>query len=123
MRTFLLLLPGGLSLLTLAAHFLRRGQYAVVAVCLLVFALLFVRRAWAAHVVRVTLFVAALVWARTLVGLMHDFQADGRPWHRMAFILGAVIAVTTASAVLLESAPLRRHFGRVPPDASPRGVS
>jgi hypothetical protein len=115
MRAFLLLLPGGLSLLTLAAHFLRRGQVLAVALCLAVFALLFVRRAWAAHVVRAALFAAAIVWVHTLVTLMGEFQAAGRPWLRMTVILAVVVLVTTASAVLLESVPLRRHFGHMPP--------
>ena len=49
MRAFLLLLPAGLSALVLGAHFLRRGDLALVAVSLTLFGLLFVRRQWAAR--------------------------------------------------------------------------
>jgi len=40
MRSVLLLLPAGLSLLALGAHFLRRGQTLAVATCLALLAML-----------------------------------------------------------------------------------
>ena len=46
MRAFQLLLPAGLSALVLGAHFLRRGDWLLVAASLALLALLFVRRPW-----------------------------------------------------------------------------
>jgi hypothetical protein len=108
-RTFLLLLPAGLSALALGAHFLRRGDLVPVAACLAVFALLFLRRCWAARVVQVALLAGTIEWLRTLAVLLPARRAAGEPWVRLVVILGAVAAATLAGALLFETRRLRER--------------
>ena len=117
MRTFLLLLPAGLSALVLAAHFLRRGNVVLVMACLVLFGLLFVRRRAAARVVQVALVAGAAEWLRTLAALLPARRAAGEPWVRLVVILGAVAAVALAGALLFETRRLRGYF--TPPGGQP----
>jgi len=112
MRTFLLLMPAGLSALLLGAHFLRRGDLLPVVACLVLVALLFVRRDWAARVVQVALVLGAVEWARTLAVLLPARRAAGEPWVRLVVILGAVALLAVAAAALFETRRLRERFGR-----------
>ncbi len=94
-------LPAILSALLIAAHFLRTGAMGLVLVCLLLPALLLLRRAWAVTVVQIYLVLATLEWLRTLSNNMAERQASGEPWLRMALIIGAVAAFTAMSAWLV----------------------
>ena len=108
--TFALLLPAVLSLLVLAAHFLRSGQVVLVALALLGAALVAVPRAWAARALQVVLALAALEWVRTLLGLVADRRAEGRPFARMAVILGVVALTAALSALAFRSRRLRARY-------------
>ena len=99
-----------LSLVVLAAHFLRYGNEAGVAASLAPIALLFVRKPWAARVVQVVLVLGAIEWARTLYELVQFRLAQGMPAARMVVILSAVIVVTAASALLLETQTMQRIY-------------
>jgi hypothetical protein len=112
MRTFLLLLPAGLSALLLGAHFLRRGDFVLVALCVGLVALLFVRRAWAARVVQVALVLGAMEWMRTLAALVPARRAAGESWVRLVVILSGVALLAVAAAALFETARLRERFRR-----------
>lgn len=114
MSTFLLLLPAGISLLVLAAHFLRRAESLPMLLALGMVALLGVRRPWAARALQVALLLAAGEWVRTLMALIPARRALGEPWERMAVILGCVAAVALLSALAFELPALRRRNGRLP---------
>ena len=101
-----------LSLLVLGAHFLRYGNDIGVALSLAPIALLFVRKPWAARVVQVILVLGAVEWATTLVGLVQMRMAQGLPATRLAIILGTVIVVTAAAALLFETQTMKRIYGR-----------
>lgn len=117
MKTFLLLLPAGLGLVTLAAHFLRRGNFLVVLACLAALTLLGVRRRSAARALQIALVIGAAEWLRTLAVLLPERRAAGEPGGRLALILGAVALVSLLGAALFETPALRRRFA--PP--SPAG--
>jgi hypothetical protein len=117
LSAFLLLLPGALSLLTLGAHFLRRGALLPMLSCLALVPLMGVRRPWAARTLQVALLLAALEWGRTLAALVPARRAAGSPWERPAVILAAVGLVALLSALAFELPALRRRFGRVTPGA------
>ena len=104
-------LPIVLSLLVLAAHFLRGGCLPFALVLLGLLALLAVRRPWVPRVLQVVLTLGALEWIRTLVTLATERSDRGEPFLRMALILGAVAAVTLISVVLFETSKLRRFYG------------
>ncbi len=106
----LLLTPAILSLLVLAAHFLRHGQVALIVLTLAVAGLLALRRAWVARIAQLALVLGALEWGRTLYALHAARQAMGIPATRMTLILGAVAAVTLLSALLFQLGPLKRRY-------------
>lgn len=114
--TFLLLLPAGLSALVLAAHFLRAGilPFVLAAVSLILF--MFVRRTWAARLIQLGLALGTVEWIRTLIVLVVVRRQTGEPFTRLAIILGAVAAVTAASALVFRTHTLRDYFrlGRTP---------
>lgn len=99
-----------LSLVVLGAHFLRDGNEAGVALSLAPVALLFVRKPWAARVVQLVLILGAIEWTRTLYELVQVRSAQGMPATRMAIILGAVVVVTAASALLFETPTMKRIY-------------
>jgi len=106
------LLPVVLSLLVLAAHFLRAGNLLMVVLLLGMLALLAVPRAWAALTVQVALILGAVEWVVTLFRLAGERARAGEPALRMAIILGVVALVTAASALLFRTARLRKRFQR-----------
>ncbi len=100
-----------LSLLVLAAHFFRSGEYAIVALCVGLVTLVFVRRWWAARALQAALFLGTAEWLRTAAFFVHLRLSLGQPWARLAVILGAVALLTVASALVFESARLRKRYG------------
>ncbi len=113
----LLYIPIVLSLIVLAAHFLRAGNLLVVLAALGLVALLPLRRPWVARLVQVVLVIGALEWTRTLATLAIRRSEEGEPFLRMALILGAVTAVTLVSGLLFETPALRGRYrsGSKPP--------
>lgn len=101
-----------LSLILLAAHFLRSGSELGVAVSLAPIALLFLREPWAARVVQAVLVLGAIEWTRTLYELMQLRLAQGVSATGVVIILGAVIAVTIFSALLFEAKTMKRIYNR-----------
>jgi hypothetical protein len=112
MTTFLLLLPAALSLLVLAAHFLRGGMSLPVIMCLVLMGFLWVPRPWATRTLQIVLVLGAAEWIRTTMALVSARQVTGAPWERMAMILGIVALVTFASAAAFELPALKRRDGR-----------
>ncbi len=100
-----------LSFAVLAAHFLRDGNVAMVAVCLFMPVLLFFPKRAAARALQVALFLGALEWIRTLVGIVEVRMAVGAPYVRTVIILGIVAALTLASAFVFRAARMRRRYG------------
>ena len=112
------LLPVVLSLIVLAAHFMRAGSMVMVGVVLVLVALLGVRRWWAARAVQVALLLGAAEWVRTLVQLMALRTQSGEPVLRLLFILGGVALVTALSVLVFRTARLQRWYQRRPQVAS-----
>jgi hypothetical protein len=110
--TFALLLPALLSLLVLAAHFLRSGQLLFVAAALAAAALAAVPRRWAARAMQLVLALGAVEWIRTLVVLVDARRAEGRPWTRLAVILACVALVCALSVLAFATRRLRVRYAR-----------
>jgi hypothetical protein len=100
-----------LALLILGAHFFRADQLAGVFVCAALLGLMALRRRWVWRVLQAALVLGALEWLWTASQFAQERMALGRPWARMALILGAVALLTLAAAALLRGARLRRWFG------------
>jgi hypothetical protein len=118
--SFVILIPVYLSLLLLAAHFLRAGWIPAVALALLSPFILIVKRKWAARTIQIILMLASVEWIRTLLAIMAQRRAAGEPWQRMAAILGGVALFTACSALLFLCRPLKARFklGRQPEDSA-----
>lgn len=102
-----------LALAVLGAHFFRAGEWLGLAASVLMLALLFWRRTAAWRVLQVALVLGALEWLWTAARFAQERMLMGRPWGRMALILGGVALVTLAAAAVLRSRRLRSWF-RVP---------
>ena len=118
--TGLMYVPIVLSILVLGAHFLRSGSLLVVFAALGLVALLPLRRPWVARLVQAVLALGTLEWARTLVTLTTRRLQAGEPYLRMALILGAVAAVSAASALLFQSKWMRERYGLGGDDGPPK---
>lgn len=105
-----------LSLLALAAHFLRAGHTILVLAVLVGLAFLFVRRPWAARAVQVLLLVGAAEWARTTVTLSAARIDAGEPYLRMIAILGGVILLGVTAALTFRTERMRRFYGLEVPE-------
>ena len=103
-------IPIVLSLLVLAAHFLRSGCLPISLAVLALAALLPLRRSWVPRLLQVVLTLGALEWTRTLVTLAIARSEAGEPFLRMTLILGGVVIVTLASALLFETEKLRQWY-------------
>lgn len=110
MKRALLFVPIVLSLVVLGAHFMRYGNLFGVAGAALLLGLLFVRRPWVARLMQVVLVVGAVEWLVTLYRLAQFRAAMDQPAGRMIVILGTVAAVTALSALLFQTAALRRTY-------------
>lgn len=112
--SLLLLAPVILSLLVLGAHFLRSGSLFLVAAALALVACLAFRRPWVPRLVQGALVLGAIEWVRTVVQFAAGRMRNGEPYVRLVIILGTVALVTALSALLFETARLRRRYRRAP---------
>jgi len=107
MKPILRAVPAVLAAVVLAAHFFRSRQLVLVAVSLALPLLLLVRKRWSARVVQAGLVLGGLEWIRTLAFFAGQRMEVGRPWGRLAVILGAVAALTALSALAVRVPPVR----------------
>jgi hypothetical protein len=96
--------------LLLAAHAMRGGHFALVALSLALPALLAVRRPWAAAVLQLSLAAGAFEWARTAFVLIQSRREEGEPFLRLAAILGGVAVATALCLLVFRSRRARQHF-------------
>lgn len=106
----LAIVPAVLAFLLLAAHFYRAGAMLLVPVCVVLAVVVCLRRTWAQRAAQAALVLGSLEWIRTLFAFAADRVALGRPWGRLALILGAVVAFTLLAAWLLQTARARRWY-------------
>ena len=104
------LLPVLLSAILLAAHFLRVGIYPLIAVSLAFPLVLLFRRRWAPRLVQAALVLGALEWVRALLMYVMIRQDSGKPWMRLAIILGSVAVFTAASGLVFRLGPLKKRY-------------
>ncbi len=96
------LAPAVLSMVLLAAHFLRMQNIALMALSLAVVPLVFVKRQWVLRIVQIFLCLGSIEWVRMTVLLVFERKTLGQPYFRMVLILGAVCFFTLSSALFLK---------------------
>ena len=103
------------ALALLAAHFYRGSHWLPAIGSVIALSLLLIRRPWARRALQALLLLGTLEWLRTAVVIAQLRLDQGRPYLRMALILGTVAMLTGAGAWLLQRGAMRRYFSR-PPD-------
>ncbi len=121
MKIILRAIPVVLSALVLAAHFFRSRQLPFVALSIALPFLLLVRKRWSAQAVQAGLVLGALEWVRTLAFFAGQRMEVGRPWGRLAVILGVVAALTALSALAVRVPPGSGEKPAFAPDAGAGG--
>ena len=104
------LLPTGVSLLVLAAHFLRDGNLILTAFSVTLLGIMVVRHPWARRVLQIAMVLGMLEWLETLLAIVGQRIGLGEPWIRLALILGAVAAIAGLATLMLESSRPKRWF-------------
>ena len=113
--TFLHLLPGALSILLLAIHFVRSGYEMLVVATAMSLFLVLVRRGWSRRLLQLILLAAAAEWLRVMVQLVGERRLYNMPYTRLAVIIGSVAAVAGASALLLSTKRIISYFSAAKP--------
>ena len=108
--SFIALLPAILSLLLLAAHCMRLGMPALMALPLGLVLLLAWSRPWVARLSQGVLVLGALEWIRAAIVYVSARQDLGMPWGRLAIILGSVALFTLLSSLVFRTRTLRRRY-------------
>ena len=109
-KKILIYIPIVLSLVVLGAHFMRYGNSLGMLGAAVLIVLLFVRQWWAARLIQAALVIGAVEWTHTLYEMATLRAAFGEPATRLVLILGTVIAVTLASALLFQTKELKRIY-------------
>ncbi|MDR3554120.1 MAG: hypothetical protein P4L55_05160 [Syntrophobacteraceae bacterium] len=100
MKESLRKLPALLSLVLLAAHFLRMQDLILVALDLGLVPLLFWKKRWLIQAIRVYLVLGSLLWGNTLLMIIMERKVRGMPFAGAATILGSVAIFTLTGALL-----------------------
>ena len=106
----LFLVPAVLSLFLIAAHLVRAGNLAAALTALLATAIVFVRRRWAVHLLKVILSLAVIEWIHALISFTSERMGHGEPRVRLVVILGSVTIFTILSLVLLNTRRARAWY-------------
>jgi hypothetical protein len=100
MKEFLRKLPALLSLVLLAAHFLRMQALILAALNLGLIPLLFWKKRWLTRAIRVYLVLGSLLWGNIMLMIIMERKVQGMPFAGAATILGSVAIFTLISAFL-----------------------
>ena len=96
---------GAVSLVLVAAHFLRQGQWGLVAAALVIaLSVVVAREGWVRWAAVFALSATTGLWLHTAARLVAERREQGDPWVRLALILGGV-----ATAAGLAAWRLARH--------------
>jgi len=107
---FLRILPFIISMILMAAHFLREGNVILVIIFLAVPLILFIKKRWALLSALIFDLAAVLLWALTAFELVQARLAAGADWIRMFLILLAVAAFTAWAGYLLNGKLFKERY-------------
>jgi hypothetical protein len=122
-RTDMWMVPIILTVVVLAAHFLRDGSHAVTVLLIAMLPLLALRRRWVARLFQGVLLFGAVTWMMTTAEILRFRAEAGQPYTRMTVILGAVTFVTAASALLFETRRAKARYLSSPVTHNPVSTS
>lgn len=93
-----------------AAHFLRAGSYAMVALSLAAPLLFLYKKRWSLVLLQLAAYGATVNWLIAALLLVQMRQQIGRPWTTAAIILGAVALLTLTAGLLMNSRVMRERY-------------
>jgi hypothetical protein len=96
--------------LLLGAHFLRGGNFVMVALCLASPLLFLWRRRWSLLLLQILAYGASATWLVVAYQLIALRQRSGQPWTAAAVILGSVALFTLVTGLLLNSRAIRNRY-------------
>lgn len=99
-----------IAALLLGAHFLRAGNFLLVALCLATPLLFLYKKRWSLILLQLTAYGATARWLWAALQLVEFRQQAGRPWAAAALILGAVALVTLVAGLLMNSRCMRERY-------------
>jgi hypothetical protein len=108
--TFALLLPAILSLLVVAAHFLRYNNIIIIGVIIVLILLLLVKHKISARLVQLGLLLATVEWVGTAQALISYRLEYDMPWIRLSVIMFFVILFTFSSIFMFKTKTLRERY-------------
>ncbi len=117
-RTWLFIWPVLASVL-LAAHFSRVQNDWMALFCLILPAILLIKKGWALRIFQLYLCIGGFVWIERTLYLRQVRIAAGSPWVRLAIILGAVALFTFFVALLMERRKIRAFYIPIRQEDSP----
>jgi len=94
----------------LGAHFLRGGNFLMVALCLAAPLLFFWRQQWSLLLLQILAYGASATWLVVAYQLIALRQRSGQPWTAAAVILGSVALFTLVAGLLLNSRAIRSRY-------------
>ena len=105
--------PVFISLLLIAAHFLRYDNILFTVLSLSAIPMLAIRKKWVVLFLRILLFLGAAEWVRTIWTLVAIRMEFGEPYLRMTFILGVVALFNFFSAFVFNSKSLKNRYSEI----------
>jgi hypothetical protein len=99
-----------IAALLLGAHFLRAGNFLLVALCLGMPLLFLYKKRWSLILLQFTAYCATASWLWAAFQLVEIRQQAGRPWTAAAIILGAVALFTLVAGLLMNSRCMRERY-------------
>jgi len=107
---FYKLIPVILSFLILAAHFSRLNITFLVISALIIPLLLFIKKAWAARTIQLTLIAGAGEWIRIMFVYIDIRKETEQDWTRLAVILSVVSLFTLLSVLIFQSKSVKKNY-------------
>jgi ferredoxin len=111
-----------LSLVLLAAHFLRYGNIGLSLFCAGLAAVTATQRGWLRTALMGMLALGLVVWADAWADILRVRWAAGQPWLRLSLILAAVAGLGVGAILWLYGPGGRRFFSRQAEAAFPAGL-
>ncbi len=99
-----------IAALVTGAHFMRGGEYGLMAVSLTAPFLLFKKELWAVRIMQILLLLSSLIWLESSIEFISIRKAMMMPYTRLGVIMGSVVLWMGLSALLLESKYIKERY-------------
>lgn len=99
-----------IAALLMGAHFLRAGNYLLVAMCVAMPLLFLYKKRWSLILLQIAAYCATASWLMAALELVQMRQQIGQSWTAAAIILGTVAVLTLVAGLLMNSRCMRERY-------------